>query len=96
MEYEFEAWFKTGLHRNIKCVDCHLPNNNFAEYMIWKGIDGLNTIIRYNTNLFPESIAISSHGKKMLQANCIRCHEDMVSSINTEERVFPASLRFRK
>ena len=39
MNSQYESWFMTGLHRNIKCVDCHLPNNNTANHIIWKGID---------------------------------------------------------
>ena len=38
---EYEAWFHAGAHRRIKCVDCHLPNDNFVQHLTWKTLDGL-------------------------------------------------------
>ncbi|MFU8768843.1 MAG: NapC/NirT family cytochrome c, partial [Desulfotignum sp.] len=26
MNDQYEAWFLTGVHRTIQCIDCHLPN----------------------------------------------------------------------
>ncbi|MCP4132091.1 MAG: cytochrome c nitrite reductase small subunit [bacterium] len=86
MNYQHEDWFMTGLHRNIRCVDCHLPNNNALNHFIWKGIDGMKDVIYFHTNIFSEPIEISSHGKKAIQENCIRCHDGMVTMINVEER----------
>ena len=86
MNYEFEAWFMTGLHRNIKCVDCHLPNNNTANHLLWKGIDGMKDFIMFHTSIFSEPITITSHGKKTIQSNCISCHEGMLTMIEIEGR----------
>jgi cytochrome c nitrite reductase small subunit len=82
---QFEAWFMTGLHRNIKCVDCHLPNDNIINYTIWKGIDGMKDLLMFHSGIYSEDIGISSHGKKVVRGNCLRCHEGMVSVINTED-----------
>ena len=39
MEYQHDAWLKTGLHRKVKCVDCHLPNDNFPNHALKAGRD---------------------------------------------------------
>lgn len=82
----YESWFVTGLHRSIKCVDCHLPNNNILNHLVWKGIDGMNDVIRFNTGLYKDPIFAGSHAKKVLKDNCMRCHADMVSFMETEGR----------
>ena len=84
MDSEFEAWAHAGAHRRKKCVDCHLPNKNMAIHYIWKSIDGIKDVGFFFSGLAPERIKITDHGKKVLQANCIRCHEATVSMINQE------------
>ena len=64
MNEEYETWFMTGLHRNIKCVDCHLPNTSGVRYFIWKGLDGMKDLAVFHTGIYSEKIGISSHGKK--------------------------------
>lgn len=86
MNDQFESWFMTGLHRNIKCVDCHLPNTSGVRYFVWKGIDGMKDLFMFHTGIYSEKIGISSHGKKIVKENCLRCHEGMVSVMNTDER----------
>ena len=86
MEKEYEDWFKTGLHRNIKCVDCHLPNDNLINHLIWKGIDGTKDVVSFYGRLYPDLIKISEHGKKTVKENCIRCHDEMVSRMRVEGR----------
>ena len=79
---QYEDWFYIGKHTQIKCVDCHLPHNNDANYLLWKGLDGVKDVVMYYTRLYPEIIHSSSHAKKTIQANCIRCHSEMVSRID--------------
>ena len=31
MEAQYESWFHHGAHKRIRCVDCHLPNDNLAN-----------------------------------------------------------------
>lgn len=85
MEGQYESWFLTGMHRRITCVDCHLPNDHIAHHLIWKAIDGIKDVIFFYGRLFSDPIIISEHGKKTVQGNCIRCHEDLVSRITVQE-----------
>jgi cytochrome c nitrite reductase small subunit len=84
MESQYEDWFKTGLHRTIKCVDCHLPNDNIFSHLFWKAVDGTKDVIYFYGRLYTDRITISNHGRQTIQANCIRCHGEMVSGISLD------------
>lgn len=84
MESQYEAWFHTGAHRTIKCVDCHLPHQNKIKYYTWKGIDGMKDVYVFNSGKVPEFIEISDRGKRFVQDNCIRCHAERVDMIDQE------------
>ncbi|HIJ91626.1 MAG: cytochrome c nitrite reductase small subunit [Desulfobulbaceae bacterium] len=84
MEAEYDAWAHAGAHRRKVCVDCHLPNQNMAAHYVWKSIDGMKDTLAFYSGRVPERIEISAHGKEVVQANCIRCHESTVAHINKE------------
>jgi len=86
MEAEYEAWFHEGAHRRITCVDCHLPRDNMASHYIWKSLDGLKDTVVFYSGRVPERIEASGHALRVLQSNCIRCHETSVEMIDNERR----------
>ena len=72
-------------HRTEKCIDCHLPNDNFANHYLWKSIDGGKDLFFHFSGLGDgNETELTRHGKMVLQDNCIRCHVDMVSHINNK------------
>ena len=83
MHGEYENWIRTGVHRRISCVDCHLPNDNKINYLVWKGIDGTKDIVSFFNGIYPDYITASFHSKRVIKQNCIRCHGEIVSRINT-------------
>lgn len=86
METQYDSWSKAGLHRTIKCVDCHLPNNNIVNHMVWKGYDGMKDVIFFYSGIYGQNMKISSHGKNTVKKNCMRCHKDMISQMKTNGR----------
>ena len=84
MESQFEAWAHTGAHRRIQCVDCHLPNQNQAVHYLWKSIDGLKDAALFYSGQVSERTVITAHGAKVLQANCLRCHQGTVAMVDQE------------
>jgi cytochrome c nitrite reductase small subunit len=84
MESEYEAWIHTGAHRRKDCVDCHLPNQNAAMHYLWKSIDGTKDVLLQYSGTYPAEIKLSSHGREVVQGNCIRCHSTTVELINPE------------
>jgi cytochrome c nitrite reductase small subunit len=93
MEAQYEAWFHQGAHRRKACVECHLPHGNLAEYYTWKSIDGMKDVVVFNSGRVPERIVISQHGEKVLQGNCVRCHESAVEMINQERNCWSCHRR---
>jgi cytochrome c nitrite reductase small subunit len=90
---EYEAWFHAGAHRRIKCVDCHLPNDNFAQHLTWKTIDGVKDFMAFHMGRVPDNMQISDHGAKVVQANCQRCHAELISRINEDRRCWDCHRR---
>lgn len=84
MEGEYDAWSHAGAHRRQRCVDCHLPNHNTAVHYVWKSIDGMKDVLAFYSGRVPDYIEISNHGRQVVQANCIRCHETAVDHIDQE------------
>lgn len=93
MEAEYEAWSHAGAHRRKACVECHLPNDNTAVHYVWKTIDGMKDIALFYTGAVPEHITITKHGEQVLQANCIRCHEQTVAYIDHERKCWECHRR---
>ncbi len=86
MNYQYENFVHNGAHQNKKCTDCHLPNDNIANHLLWKGIDGTKDVIYFYGGLYRDEIKISGHGKDVVNRNCIACHSEMVSRVETGGR----------
>ncbi len=84
MEAQYDAWSHAGAHRRQLCVDCHLPNHNIAAHYLWKSIDGMKDVVAFYSGKVPERIEITDHGRAVVQANCIRCHETTVDHIDQQ------------
>ncbi len=86
MQSQYEAWFHVGAHRSIRCVDCHLPHQNMPAYYLWKSIDGMKDVMIFYSGRVPETIEISQRQERVVQTNCIRCHEARVEMIDQQRR----------
>ena len=95
MSEQHAAWSHAGAHRRIRCVDCHLPNNNHLEHYVWKAIDGMKDVIAFQTNNIPERITLTNHGSKVVQNNCIRCHNETVSQMDTSRQCWSCHRQLR-
>jgi cytochrome c nitrite reductase small subunit len=93
LQPEYEAWFHSGAHQNIKCVDCHLPNNNFANHLFWKSVDGVKDSLAFHTGRISETIRISDHGAAVVQGNCQRCHAEIISRVALDRRCWECHRR---
>jgi cytochrome c nitrite reductase small subunit len=82
MDPQHTAW-EHSAHRQARCIDCHLPNDNPANHYFWKTIDGNKDVFYEFSGLREhDEIKLSPHGHRVLQANCIRCHEGMVTHVD--------------
>jgi len=73
---EVYADFNKSLHKNIQCIDCHLPSG-FAKKWLAKAQTGLGHAYHFTFDTkLPTHFSANESTKKWAQENCIRCHSD--------------------
>ena len=77
MQPQYDSWQKASHHTAATCVDCHLPHDFIGKY-IAKAENGYHHSKAFTFQDFHEPIMIKGKNSKILQQNCIACHEDMV------------------
>ncbi|MEN6438510.1 MAG: cytochrome c nitrite reductase small subunit [Syntrophobacter sp.] len=93
MEGQYENWFHNAGHRQQKCIECHLPNDNMARHLAFKGMTGMWDSYVFYSGRVPETIRISDHGAAVVRENCVRCHEQLVSGINEDRNCWECHRR---
>lgn len=82
MREQYDGWLKSPHHAVATCNDCHTPTNFFLKYFS-KAENGFWHSKGFTLQDFHEPIMIRRHNSAVLQDNCVRCHEQIVSMINT-------------
>jgi cytochrome c nitrite reductase small subunit len=77
---EYGSWQKASHHTVAVCVDCHLPHELVPKYLA-KADDGIRHSYGFTFQNFHEPIRIKSLGSRILQTNCMTCHEGMVHNL---------------
>ena len=77
MQPQYDAWQKSSHHAVAGCVECHLPHDFVGKYVA-KGLNGWSHSRAFTMQDFPEPIAITDYNARILQQNCLACHEAMV------------------
>ena len=80
MTPQYDSWQKSSHHTVATCVDCHLPHTFFAKYMA-KAENGYHHSKGFTLQDFHEPIMIKEKNERILQHNCVECHEDMVHEL---------------
>ena len=80
MKPQFDSWQKSSHHTAAACIDCHLPHDFIAKY-IAKAENGYNHSKAFTLQGFHEPILINDKNSRILQQNCIECHQDFVHEI---------------
>lgn len=80
MQPEYDSWQKASHHTVATCVQCHLPHE-FPDKYISKAENGYNHSKAFTLQNFPEPIAITEKNSRILQQNCIDCHNAMVENL---------------
>ncbi|QOW64471.1 cytochrome c nitrite reductase small subunit [Campylobacter hepaticus] len=73
--------YKNDLKVRATCIDCHLPHSVFSKW-IAKAQSGLEHAYAFTFKLdeLPTHLSASPKSKKMIQENCMRCHEDFAKT----------------
>ncbi len=82
MNPEFATWERGSHGRVATCNDCHVPQDNFVNKYLFKASDGMRHAYMFTFKLEPQVIRIKDAGKKAVQENCIRCHENYLHPLS--------------
>ncbi len=80
MKPQYDGWQKASHHTVATCVDCHLPQDFIGKYLA-KAENGWYHSKGFTLMDFHEPIQIKPKNSKILQDNCLRCHEDTVHNL---------------
>jgi cytochrome c nitrite reductase small subunit len=80
MQPQFDSWQNASHHTSASCVDCHLPQSGISKF-IAKADNGYRHSKGFTFQDFHEPIMVNDRNKKILQDNCLRCHDAMVHGI---------------
>lgn len=82
MTPQYATWERSSHGRVASCNDCHVPQGNVVEKYFFKASDGLRHATMFTLRMEPQVIRIKEAGKKAVQENCIRCHENQIHPIS--------------
>ena len=80
MQPQYDAWQKASHHQSAVCVDCHLPESFIPKYLA-KAEDGWRHGKLFTTSGFVEPIVVQAAGRRILEGNCVRCHEALTADM---------------
>ena len=80
MREQYDGWQKASHHAVATCNDCHVPHEMVAKYLV-KAENGFWHSKGFTLQDFPEPIRLRPVSLKILQANCVHCHHDLVNDI---------------
>jgi cytochrome c nitrite reductase small subunit len=84
MQEHLSAWRKSSHHAVAVCNDCHAPPSGIAKYRV-KAINGFNHSRAFTSGDFHEPIQITAANRAVTEAQCRRCHADMVAAMGAGE-----------
>lgn len=84
MRPQYDGWQKSSHHTTATCVDCHLPAA-FPQKYFAKARNGWFHSKAFTLQDFPEPILITPPNAKILQDNCLRCHDALLHDATVVE-----------
>ncbi len=79
MAPQYATWNHSSHREWTNCNDCHVPHNNMANHYFFKAKDGMRHSYMFTFRLEPQVIFIKQAGKEVVDQNCRRCHEELIS-----------------
>jgi cytochrome c nitrite reductase small subunit len=81
MREQYDGWLHGSHHAVATCNDCHLPHDNVIHKLFVKASNGYHHSKAFTLMNFDDPIHIKAGNARVLEANCIHCHEGMVDEI---------------
>lgn len=80
MRDQLNGWRKSSHGKVAVCNDCHTPPGLLPKYAT-KALNGYLHSWAFTTGRFPDEIRIHSRNYNVTQSACLKCHEEVVTSI---------------
>lgn len=80
MRDQYDGWQKASHHANATCNDCHVPHALIPKYLV-KAENGLWHSKGFTLQDFHEPIRLRPVSSRILNHNCLDCHQDFVSHL---------------
>ncbi len=81
MNTVYATWQHSSHRGRATCVECHLPRDSFVNKMLAKSRDGLKHSVAMTFRTYGLNIRATENASDRIQANCIMCHQEIVSQI---------------
>jgi len=88
MNTQYATWQHSSHREKANCVDCHLPTDAFFDKMIAKTRDGFNHSVSMTLGSYGYNLQTSADAAERIQENCIHCHEEAVSQMLANARLY--------
>jgi cytochrome c nitrite reductase small subunit len=82
MREYLESWQKSSHHARAVCNDCHTPHSLLGK-LASKADNGWNHSVKFTLQNFGDPIRIREVNAEKLQQNCLRCHQEFVSEVQS-------------
>lgn len=80
MQSHYDAWLKSSHRAVATCNSCHTPHNFFGKYFT-KVLNGFHHSLAMTTGRFHEPIQVGGRNRRITEAACRNCHQDIVQMI---------------
>jgi len=84
MAPQYATWSHSSHREVTNCNECHVPHNNVFNKYFFKAKDGMRHSSIFTLRMEPQVIFIKNAGKGVVQNNCIRCHENLITDDKTK------------
>jgi cytochrome c nitrite reductase small subunit len=88
MDSQYENWYHAAHEKAATCAECHLPHDNVVHYWVAKTQTGMHDVFVFSTGAAPQMIRAKASTDKIIQDNCVRCHNDTVENIMAGVQTF--------
>ncbi len=85
MTNAYATWQRGSHARVAKCTDCHLPQVGPVTQTSFKAQDGMRHSYAFTLRLEPEVLHLNTKAVPVVQANCLRCHENQFFMVRLAE-----------
>jgi cytochrome c nitrite reductase small subunit len=85
MAPQYATWSHSAHREQAHCNDCHVPHNNELNKYFFKAKDGMRHATIFTLRAEPQVIFIKEAGQRVVQNNCIRCHENVISDFRMNQ-----------